>query len=202
MAGQILAAAITTASAAAIGTALVWSVWPSDADAASQGLTSLTGKSPVVSTDAVPATALQVNNAAGAAVFAVTTNATVASSNATAAGTLTANKGVITPALTVATLPGSPTAGQRSFVTDATACTFNSAVTGGAAVKCPVVYNGTTILSPGTITIHAPTVAVQGDLTVTGTVVAQGDVTGNGTSLHTHKHSRVTTGSGNTGNPV
>ncbi len=75
-------------------------------------------------------------------------------------------------------------------------------MTGGAAVKCPVVYNGITILSPGTITIHAPTVAVQGDLTVTGTVVAQGDVTGDGTSLHTHKHSGVTTGSGNTGNPV
>ncbi len=97
----------------------------------------------VAQPSADPATAFQVNNAAGTSVFAVTTNATAASSNATAAGTLTANKGVITPALTVATLPGSPTAGQHSFVTDATACTFNSAVTGGAAVKCPVVYNGT-----------------------------------------------------------
>ena len=59
----------------------------------------------------------------------------------TATGNLAASS-LTTTALTVATLPASPANGQRSFVTDATACTFNTAVTGGGAVKCPVVYNG------------------------------------------------------------
>jgi hypothetical protein len=36
----------------------------------------------------------------------------------------------------------SPVAGDRGFVTDATACTFNSTVTGGGSTKCPVVYSG------------------------------------------------------------
>lgn len=43
---------------------------------------------------------------------------------------------------TVATLPTSPADGDRSFVTDATACTFAAAVTGGGAIHCPVYYDG------------------------------------------------------------
>jgi hypothetical protein len=51
-------------------------------------------------------------------------------------------------------------------------------------------------------------VEVDGTLLVTGAVTGQSsaaftsDVTGNGTSLHTHTHSGVTTGSGFTGAPV
>lgn len=50
---------------------------------------------------------------------------------------------LITPALTVATLPAAPVAGQRSFVTDANATTFASIVAGGGANKLPVTYDGT-----------------------------------------------------------
>lgn len=67
---------------------------------------------------------------------------------------------------------------------------------------------GIELLSPTKVTIHAPTVAVEGNMTVTGTVVTQstitasGDVTGSGTSLHTHIHSGVQSGTSNTGQPV
>lgn len=43
---------------------------------------------------------------------------------------------------TVSTLPASPTDGDRSFVTDATACTFGSSPTGGGSTHCPVYYDG------------------------------------------------------------
>lgn len=42
---------------------------------------------------------------------------------------------------TVGTLPAG-SQGMRSFVTDATSCTFGTAVTGGGSVVCPVFYNG------------------------------------------------------------
>lgn len=54
----------------------------------------------------------------------------------------------------------------------------------------------------GGIELKAPTVHVEGNLTVSGSVVADGDVTGDGTSLHTHVHSGVQTGGGNSGPPV
>jgi hypothetical protein len=43
---------------------------------------------------------------------------------------------------TVSTLPAAPGAGARGFVTDATACVLNAALTGGGAVGCPVHYDG------------------------------------------------------------
>ena len=44
---------------------------------------------------------------------------------------------------TVATLPtGTPVAGARAWVSDALACTFAAAPTGGGAVVCPVFYTG------------------------------------------------------------
>lgn len=52
------------------------------------------------------------------------------------------------------------------------------------------------------VSITAPLVQINGNLQVAGTVVATGNVTGQGTSLHMHKHSGVTTGSGQTGTPV
>jgi hypothetical protein len=45
-------------------------------------------------------------------------------------------------ASTVSTLPASPAVGQAGFVTDASACTFNSSVSGGGSTKCPVVWTG------------------------------------------------------------
>jgi hypothetical protein len=78
---------------------------------------------------------------------------------------------------------------------------------GGLLNGTPTQYvrfaaGGITVVSPGTITLQAPTVAVEGDLTVSGTVVADGDVEGAGVSLQTHVHSGVTTGGGNSGPPV
>lgn len=52
-----------------------------------------------------------------------------------------------------------------------------------------------TITAPGGVTVNA-------NMTVNGWVHASGDVTGQGTSLHTHKHSGVTAGSAQTGQPV
>lgn len=46
------------------------------------------------------------------------------------------------------------------------------------------------------------TVHVQGAQTNDSTITASGDITGNGTSLHTHIHSGVTSGTSNTGTPV
>jgi hypothetical protein len=43
---------------------------------------------------------------------------------------------------TVGTLPASPTTGDRTYVTDATSCTFLGSVTGGGSTFCPVIYNG------------------------------------------------------------
>ena len=61
----------------------------------------------------------------------------------------------------------------------------------------------------GTVLIKAATkvriesdVEIVGNVTVSGSVTASGDVVGQGTSLHTHRHSGVSTGSSNTGTPV
>lgn len=48
---------------------------------------------------------------------------------------------------TVATLPASPSDGDRAYVTDATAPTYLGTLTGGGAVVCPVFYNGTDWIS-------------------------------------------------------
>lgn len=53
------------------------------------------------------------------------------------------------------------------------------------------------------VTITAPYgLTVNADITVNGKITATGDVIGQGTSLHTHKHSGVSTGSAQTGQPV
>ena len=59
---------------------------------------------------------------------------------------LTATGTLSTSGYTVATLPAG-TVGMRAYVTDATAPTYLSALTGGGAVKCPVFYNGTAWVS-------------------------------------------------------
>lgn len=49
---------------------------------------------------------------------------------------------IVVPSYTVATLPTGMPTGARAIVTDATSPTFLGALTGGGAVKCPVLYNG------------------------------------------------------------
>ena len=54
---------------------------------------------------------------------------------------------VATVALTVATLPATPIAGQRAFVTDSNAASYTAGigaiVAAGGTTACPVVYDGT-----------------------------------------------------------
>tara|TARA_R110002074_G_scaffold141634_2_gene288070 strand:+ start:299 stop:2140 length:1842 start_codon:yes stop_codon:yes gene_type:complete len=54
---------------------------------------------------------------------------------------------LVTGSYTVATLPASPPAGAKAFVTDATAPTYLGALTGGGTVRCPVFFNGTSWVS-------------------------------------------------------
>lgn len=61
---------------------------------------------------------------------------------------------------------------------------------------------GINVVSPGTVTVTAPTIALVGNVTASATVIAQGDVTGASISLHTHVHGGVQSGSSNTGEPV
>ena len=51
-------------------------------------------------------------------------------------------------------------------------------------------------------TITAPTVTINGNVIVNGTIEATGEITGNGIPLSTHKHTGVQTGSGTSGNPI
>ena len=62
-----------------------------------------------------------------------------------ASGLITANGGVILPVSTVAALPAcnSSSAGEMRSVSDATAPTYNGALSGGGTVKVPVFCNGT-----------------------------------------------------------
>lgn len=60
---------------------------------------------------------------------------------------------------------------------------------------------GVTITSPAGITINGD-VQHSGNWTTTGTITGETDVVGNGTSLHSHKHGGVQTGSSQTGSPV
>lgn len=99
---------------------------------------------------------------------------------------------------------------------------------GGILNGTPTQYvrfstDGIELVSPTKVHIQAPTIEadastqfkvvspdiqLQGAVHITGaqtndsTIVAQGDVTGNGTSLHTHKHSGVTSGGSQSGPPV
>lgn len=54
---------------------------------------------------------------------------------------------LLTPGVAVASLPGTPTAGQRAFVTDSNAVSFTAGigavVAAGGTTKVPVVYDGT-----------------------------------------------------------
>ncbi|SAL55638.1 hypothetical protein AWB69_05976 [Caballeronia udeis] len=80
---------------------------------------------------------------------------------------------------------------------------------------CVTTITGSTITmnAPTSITLQAPNIVLDGNLTqgtsgagypatLQGPVTVVNDVTAAGTSVHTHKHSGVTTGGGDTGAPV
>lgn len=58
------------------------------------------------------------------------------------------------------------------------------------------------INTTGNTNITAPTVAITGNLTVSGTIDSGGNITGNGIGLNTHHHTSVQPGSGNSGGPA
>ena len=74
----------------------------------------------------------------------------------------------------------------------------------GAAPTQYIEFNsaGITIHSPTKVIISAPAIESSGTWNHTGTITASGDITAVGTSVHTHKHGGVQTGSGQTGTPV
>ena len=72
----------------------------------------------------------------------------------------------------------------------------DSGVTITAADGQPVTINADSVV------ITADTVSMSGDLDVTGSISSGAGSTFNGKAFDTHKHSGVTTGGGNTGNPV
>lgn len=87
---------------------------------------------------------------------------------------------------------------------------------GGLLNATPVQYvqfnaDGITVVSPTKITLKAPAVEIDASSVFTvnapqqnnsGAITAQGDVHGDGTSLHTHVHTGVQPGTGNTGAPA
>lgn len=78
---------------------------------------------------------------------------------------------------------------------------------GGVLNGVPAQYvqftsSGMSVVSPNKITLQAPTIAVDGDLTVSGTTVGTGDGKFAGIDVQTHVHSGVTSGGSNTGTPV
>lgn len=62
--------------------------------------------------------------------------------------------------------------------------------------------SGIKVVSPAAVTIQAPEITLDGNVHITGATTADGDVTAEGTSLHTHVHSGVQPGGGNSGPPV
>jgi GpV Apex motif len=78
---------------------------------------------------------------------------------------------------------------------------------GGILNGTPTQYvaftpSGLTVVSTSKVTIQAPAIELDGDVTITGTTTGDGDGTFDGISVKTHVHSGVTTGSGDTGPPV
>lgn len=82
-----------------------------------------------------------------------------------------------------------------------------------ASTKCQVTSPNVQIDASTQCAINAPTIVLNGQVTqgggsyggnatFGGSMTVTGDVFANGTSVHTHKHGGVTTGSGQTGTPV
>ena len=77
---------------------------------------------------------------------------------------------------------------------------------GGVLNGVPTQYvqfqaGSVTVHSPSVVNIEAPTINLKGSVNATSTIVAVGDITGAGTSLHSHTHSGVKSGTDNSGAP-
>lgn len=85
---------------------------------------------------------------------------------------------------------------------------------GGCLNAAPTQYvqftsSGISLISPGTITLEAPNIVINGalqqtngDVTMSQNLTVTQDVNGGGISLKNHVHGGVTTGGGDTGAPV
>ena len=78
---------------------------------------------------------------------------------------------------------------------------------GGLLNGVPSAYiqftsTGINITSPIKVTIAAPTIALEGAVTMSQTLTVTDDVTANGISMETHIHGGVTTGAADTGVPI
>lgn len=78
---------------------------------------------------------------------------------------------------------------------------------GGLLNGVPSAYiqftsTGINITSPIKVTITAPTIALEGAVTMSQTLTVTDDVTANGISMETHIHGGVTTGAADTGVPI
>lgn len=102
----------------------------------------------IVVTKAGSSTDLIITNASGNDVLSIPagTNNLALAGGLAVTGTISATTTIKTGGYTVATLPAGVT-GDRAYVTDATAPTYLSALTGGGAVVCPVFKNATTWVS-------------------------------------------------------
>lgn len=58
-----------------------------------------------------------------------------------------------------------------------------------------------TVTASGSATITTPTLQINGNVSISGSMTAVGDVGGSGTSLHNHTHGGVQAGTGHTGVP-
>lgn len=100
-----------------------------------------------------------------------------------------------------APVPGAPPGSKRTY-------SYSDALyVGGMLNGAPTQYvqftdAGIVVKSPQAITLQAPTITLDGDVHVTGTTTMDGAATAQGTNVHTHTHSGVTPGGGNSGPPV
>jgi hypothetical protein len=119
-------------------------------EVAGNGSYSITGASPL-KIYAAGTGAVDIGNVTNGNQFNLTGSALIPSTsltknlgNSSTFFTTTFTQSVGHNVLTVATLPASPSAGWRAFVSDALTPVFGSAVTGGGAVPVPVYYTGST----------------------------------------------------------
>lgn len=78
---------------------------------------------------------------------------------------------------------------------------YSIKITKDPAIKLDTGAGASIVLSAATIT-SIGTWSHTGDMTASGTITGTTEVIGNGTHLHTHKHSGVTAGAAQTGTPV
>jgi phage baseplate assembly protein gpV len=75
--------------------------------------------------------------------------------------------------------------------------------TGAPTTYIKINQDGTIeVKAPSSMTITAPTVTINGNVKVNGTVTATGDIKGGSVVLQTHVHGNVKAGSDNTSAPV